>query len=212
MLQHTLIVGTTGSGKSYTEHLIIDRMVADRSAQLVLVDPKRMELVDYAECDLTSKYADNPSTIYEAIVHAYDTTMVRFDSMRRDRVKEWQYLPLYVFVDEMGALMNDPRHRKQYGTMLGDIAMMGRAARVFLVLCTQIPTRENLPNSIRDNMTNKVCLRLDDSSRARYVLGPGSSRWYEDLPRIGKAYVRTPDMIERPERIDVDYICKVLDV
>ena len=210
MLSHTLIVGTTGSGKSYTERLIIDRLVKER-AQLALVDPKMVELVDYSGYDYTYGYSDNASDTHSLIVKVYAEMMMRFDSMKEKHVKEWDGKPLYLFVDEMGALMNDHRHRKEYGELLGDIGMMGRAARVFLVLCTQIPTRENIPNSIRDNMVNKVVLRLDDMARARFVLGTGTGQYLEDLPRIGKCYVKTPDM-GRPERADVSDVCSMLDV
>ena len=211
MLDTTLIVGTTGSGKSYAEHKILDRICSQKSGQFILIDPKLVELCDYMDSPLCDRYADATGSTYAAIMHAYDVMNTRLRSMRHDHVKEWRYLPLYVFVDEMGALMNDSAHRKQYGEVLGDVAMKGRAARVFLVLCTQLPTRENLPNSIRDNMTNKVVLRLDDMSRARYVFGPGSNRWVSDLPRYGKCFVRTPDMAH-PQLCDTDGICDVLDV
>ncbi|MDD6567005.1 MAG: FtsK/SpoIIIE domain-containing protein [Parafannyhessea umbonata] len=215
MLQHTLIVGTTGAGKSYTERLILDRLVADKLSTFVLVDPKRVELADYAEgMNKRSKcmaHAEDPSETYDAITSVYTQMMMRFDAMKRGKVREWEYGPLYLFVDEMGAIMNDHRHRKMYAEMIGNITMMGRAARVFCVLATQVPTRENIPNSIRDNMTNKVCLRLDNPSRARYVFGPGFE--FEQLPRVGKCYVQTPDILGAPKRVEVgDELMRVLDV
>lgn len=211
MLQHTLIVGTTGAGKSYAERKIISDLLDGKKAQVILVDPKMMELIDFEGNPMCVMHAGNPSETHDAILRAYSEMKMRFDSMKQRKIREWDSLPLYLFVDEMGALMNDHRHRREYGEVIGDITMMGRAARVFCILCTQVPTRENLPNSIRDNMTNKVCMRLDDSSRARFVLGTGNGGCYEDLPRHGKCYVKTPDML-RPERIDTDDVCRVLDV
>lgn len=211
MLQHTLIVGTTGSGKSYTEHLIIDKIISEKFGTLILVDPKKMELCDYDGAPSTLQYADNATDIHSALIHAYDLMMIRFSEMKKKHQKTCEEPPVYVFVDEMGALMNDHKHRKQYGEILGDITMMGRAARVFAVLCTQIPTRENLPNSIRDNMVNKVCLRLDDVSRAHFILGNGANDIYEQLPKIGYGYVKTPDMYQ-PEKISIDDVCEKLDV
>lgn len=200
MLQHTLMVGTTGSGKSYLERMMIDRM--GDQAQLVLIDPKRTELWDYERRDNTLAYSDCPSGHYDAVIRAYNAMNERFEDMRRRRIREWDGLPLYVFVDEAGALMNDRKHRRAYTEMLGNVAMMGRSARVFIVWCTQVPTRQNIPNEIRDNMTNKICLRLDDMDRARFVMGSGHS--YGPLPRVGQAYVRTPDMIDGPRKMRVD--------
>lgn len=203
MLDHTLIVGTTGSGKSYLEGMMIRRMLAGHSARLVLVDPKRTELWEWAEEPDVVAYSDDPQGHYDAIVRAYDQMNLRFDRMRRDHVKVYDGLPLYVFIDEAGALMNDKRHRKSYVEMLGNIAMMGRSARVFLVWATQVPTRQNVPNEVRDNFTNKVVLRLDVMGRARYVFGCEPEGGFAQLPRYGQGYVRTPDMLDGPRRMDV---------
>ena len=210
MLQHTLIVGTTGSGKSWLVNMIIEKLHGDDAARFIFIDPKRVELKKWkggADC---IAYAKDESGYRDAIVRAYDLMQLRFDKMEEEDVTEYQGPPVYVFVDEMGVLMNgSSRDRRMYGSLLGDIAMAGRAAKVFLVLCTQLPTRENLPNSIRDNMTNKVVLRLDDMGRARFVLGGGSA--IGDLPRYGVGYVKTPDMMH-PRRMDVSEIIEALDV
>lgn len=205
MLQHTLIVGTTGSGKSYLECMMVRRLVADHSARLVLVDPKRTELWEFADGPDTIAYSDDPQGHYDAIVRAYDQMNMRFGKMKREHQREYDGLPLYVFIDEAGALMNDKRHRKAYTEMLGNIAMMGRSARVFIVWATQVPTRQNVPNEIRDNFPNKVVLRLDGMSRARYVFDCEPQGGFAQLPRYGQGYVRTPDMIEGPRRMDVGY-------
>lgn len=203
MLDHTLIVGTTGSGKSYLEGMMIRRMLAGDGTTLVLVDPKRTELWEWADDPRTVAYSDTPQGHYDAIVRAYDQMNMRFGRMRRERAREYGGAPLCVFVDEAGALMNDRRHRRAYVEMLGNIAMMGRAARVFLVWATQVPTRQNVPNEVRDNFPNKVVLRLDVMGRARYVFGCEPEGGFAQLPRYGEGYVRTPDMLEGPRRMAV---------
>lgn len=210
MLQHTLIVGTTGSGKSWLENKLIERLHEDKAAQFILIDPKRVELKRWKGGPDCLAYAKDESGYRDAIVRAYDHMQLRFDQMEESDLTEYDGDPIYVVVDEMGVLMNgSSRDRRMYGSMLGDIAMAGRAARVFLVLCTQLPTRENLPNSIRDNMTNKVVLRLDDMGRARFVLGGGSA--VGELPRYGAGYVKTPDMMHA-QRMTTDEIIKALGV
>lgn len=210
VLQHTLVVGTTGSGKSWLVNRIIEKLHESESARFILIDPKRVELKRWKTGADCIAYAKDESGYRDAILRAYDLMQLRFDKMEDEDEVEYQGDPVYVVVDEMGVLMNgSSRDRKLYGSLLGDIAMAGRAARVFLLLCTQIPTRENLPNSIRDNMTNKVVLRLDDMGRARFVLGGGSA--VADLPRYGAGYVKTPDMMH-PKRLTVDEIIESLGV
>ena len=80
-----------------------------------------------------------------------------------------------------------------------------------MIPCTQVPIRRKILNEIRDSMTNKVVLRLDDMSRARFVLGTGMSDYIGALPRYGFGYVKTPDM-DRPEKLDTDGIIKALEV
>lgn len=199
MLQHTLIVGTTGSGKSYLERMMIDRMAG--KCRLILIDPKRTELWDYEQHEETLFYADCPTRHYDAIIRAYDQMNSRFEDMRKRHLREWDGLPLYVFIDEAGALMNDRRHRRAYVEMLGNVAMMGRSARVFIVWCTQVPTKQCIPNEISDNLPCKVCLRLDTPNRARFVFGFGHQ--YGELPRHGYGYVKTPDILGDPRKMEV---------
>lgn len=63
--------------------------------------------------------------------------------------------------------------------------MMARAAKALMIPCAQVPIRRKILNEIRDSMTYKVVLRLDDMSRTRLVLGTGMSAYVGLLPRYG---------------------------
>jgi DNA segregation ATPase FtsK/SpoIIIE-like protein len=200
MLQHTLIAGVTGSGKSYLETQIIIPKLIESGADLILIDPKMVELVDFRKQALM--YANNDSAAHDAVSFAYDLMMQRFGKMADEGVKESNERPLYLIVDEMAALMADKKHAKSYSTYFSKIALLGRSAHVFLILCTQAPTRKNLPEGVKDNVNWRVMLRQEDTSRYVYVLGKGAND-LAPLPLYGEAYVMTPKMIA-PRRMTVD--------
>ena len=194
---HTLIAGVSGSGKSTLVREILDSLIAAGNAELVLIDPKRTELVDYRDRMQTDIYAARPDDIADALDVMATRLEDRQDSMANRGLRVWDGSHTFIVVDEMAFLMQGPS-RKAYVQILQDIAMLGRAARMHLILCTQVATQDVIPACIRDNMANVVCLRQRDAGKYRYLLGCFPGR----LPQFGKCYVFTPDMFDRPERVD----------
>lgn len=194
---NTLIAGVIGSGKSFCEKRIIDALLSQGGNMYVLIDPKKVELHQYRNNVGVLQYADDEESIYEALCFVYELMQSRFDDMRAKGQDNTDEPHVFVFVDEMAFLMQSGR-KKEYVKMFNQITLMGRAARIHLILCTQVATQDVIPACIRDNMTNIVCLRQRDAGKYRYLLGSFPGR----LPMIGKAYVYTPMMCE-PEKIDV---------
>lgn len=211
MLASTIIVGTTGSGKSYFLNQILSKQAEENSAMWVLIDPKRVELHKWSKTNPNNVmyYADSTDDFFAAVSFAYSQMMIRLDIMQQHGLKETEEKPIYVVVDEMALLMSDRKHSKAYGEMLGKIAVIGRAARVFVIACTQVPTRKNLPNELVDNITNSIVLRLRDMSRARYVFGPGYD--FAHLPKYGVGYIMTV-FDDQPQRMNTDEMIEYMEV
>ena len=212
MLASTLIVGTTGSGKSYFLNQILSKQAEENSAMWVLIDPKRVELHKWTKSHAQNVlyYADNTSDFYVAVNAAYSQMMIRLDVMQQKGITETDEKPIYVVVDEMALLMSDRKHAKSYGEMLGKIAVIGRAAHVYVIACTQVPTRKSLPNELVDNITNSVVLRLRDMSRARYVFGPGFD-FTGHLPAYGVGYLMST-FDDQPRRMDTSDMLEEMEV
>ena len=194
---NTLIAGVIGSGKSYLENLIIQDVRGRSDVQMVLIDPKHVELYDYKMEPNCLWYADEEEVIYDTLCKVYDLMNSRYSAMQAAHVKDSEDPDVIVFVDEMAFLMQSS-YRKEYVRMMGQITLLGRAAGIHLILCTQVSTQDVIPACIRDNMTNIICLRQRDAGKYRYLLGEFPGR----LPNIGKAYVLTPNM-EKAEKMDV---------
>ena len=195
---NTLIAGVIGSGKSYTENLIIEQVKRDPEVQLVLIDPKRVELAGYKNRPSCLWYADDEQGIYDTLCKVYDLMESRYQAMQAASQKSTTEPHVMVFVDEMAFLMQSSQ-KKEYVRMMNQITLLGRAARIHLILCTQVSTQDVIPACIRDNMTNIICLRQRDAGKYRYLLGCFPGR----LPMIGYGYLFTPDMA-RPEKLKVE--------
>ena len=193
-----LIAGVIGSGKSTIAKGLTDRLMAETGAALVLIDPKMVELARYKNNPRCLWYADTQERIHDTLQKVYDLMMLRYRKMQTAGQTATEEPHVFVIVDEMAALMQSPR-RKKYVELLNQVALLGRAARVHMILCSQVSTQDVIPACIRDNMPNLVCLKQRDAGKYRYLLGGN----YEPLPMIGYAYVLTPDR-NRPEKVAAD--------
>lgn len=198
---HTLIAGISGSGKSTLVRMMLQSIKTAGGAQLILIDPKRTELTEQKYWTNCLQYAAKPDEIADALDIAAMMLEDRLDEMARKDIRVYDGDHVFVVVDEMAYLMQGPQ-RKQYTQVLYDLAMLGRAARMHLILCTQVATQDVIPACIRDNMANIVCLRQRDAGKYRYLLGCFPGR----LPQFGKCYLFTPEMFDRPEKVETTQV------
>lgn len=210
MIGATLIAGVTGSGKSYAETALIKKVIKE-GAQVILIDPKMVELFEFSKDKACLVYADGKHSIADALNKAVDLMMARFKSIRAtgNGAKEYSGKPIYIFVDEISWLVNtsDKELKKEYVEALTEIAQRGRAARVFLVACTQEATDKAVPANIKRNLWNIVCLRQNMRCQYRYLLEA-------DVKPIvgmhGVAYIKNPSMI-RPLKVKTDDVWNLLN-
>ena len=80
---HLLIAGATGSGKSVIINGLVYTALYDSPAavQFILIDPKRVELVDYKPLPHTVQYASEPGEMVQALEKAMEITESRYRAM-----------------------------------------------------------------------------------------------------------------------------------
>lgn len=187
---HLLIAGATGSGKSVVINGLIYTALYDSPAavQFILIDPKRVELVDYKPLPHTVQYASEPGEMVQALEKAMEITESRYKAMQRDRVKKYSGAALYVIIDELADLMTTDRRHVQ--PLLQRLAQIGRAANVHIIAATQCPLAAVIPTPIKVNFDARVALRTRSAQDSRNILGV---KGCELLPRYGQGYYMTPD-------------------
>ncbi len=198
-MMHTLIAGTTGSGKSYTEKLLID--LFPNTYSLILLDPKRVELRKYKDDPRCIRYAADIYSCLDALKEAERRMDRRYIEMEANNETLYSGSPIVVVVDEAAALMDcGGADKKDAIQAMYNIAFLGRAAKVYLVLCTQRATHDTVPRKISVNLENVICLRQKKPIDSRELVGlPDAYRF----PKYGQCYLSMPDMM-RPERMSVE--------
>nr|WP_296960378.1 FtsK/SpoIIIE domain-containing protein [uncultured Mediterraneibacter sp.] len=192
---HLLIAGATGSGKSVVINGIITTALfkAPTEVQFILIDPKRVELVDYRYLPHTAFYASEPDDMVRALQMAMNIIEMRYKQMQSARQKKYTGTELYVIIDELADLMTT--NKKQVMPLIQRIAQVGRAAGVHLICATQCPLAKVIPTEIKVNFDARVGLRTRSAQDSRNILGFNGC---EELPRYGQAFYMNPDIgIER---------------
>lgn len=187
---HLLIAGATGSGKSVVINGLVYTALHDSPAavQFILIDPKRVELVDYRPLPHTLQYSSEPREMVQALEKAMEITESRYKAMQRQRVKKYAGGAVYVIVDELADLMTTDRRHVQ--PLLQRLAQIGRAANVHIIAATQCPLATVIPTPIKVNFDSRVALRTRNAQDSRNILGV---KGCELLPRYGQGYYMTPD-------------------
>lgn len=186
---HLLIAGATGSGKSVVINSLIYTALLDSPAavQFILIDPKRVELVDYKHLPHTIKYSSEPGEMVQALEKAIEITEDRYKYMQRRRMKKYSGAALYVVIDELADLMTT--NKKQVQPFIQRLCQIGRAANVHVIAATQCPLASVIPTPIKVNFDARVGLRTRSAQDSRNILG---FKGCEQLPRYGQGYYMTP--------------------
>lgn len=187
---HLLIAGATGSGKSVVERGIIHSLLFHSPArvQLVLIDPKRVELVQYRDLPHVIAYAADPAERLQALQAAVDIMEQRYTSMARQGLRMYTGPDLYVIIDELADIMTT--QKKAAVPLIQRLAQLGRASKIRLIACTQSPLRSVIPTEIACNMDARVGLRTRNAQDSRNIL---QRTGCEQLPRYGQGYYMRPE-------------------
>lgn len=196
---HLLIAGATGSGKSVLLNSLIYTALCNspNTAWFVLIDPKRVELAKYRRLPHTMAYACETEDCINALQRVADTMEQRFATMQRNGQTETTEPHIYVFVDEFAPLIISAKKRIE--PLFMRISMLGRAAHIHLILCTQRPTRDIITGAVKVNIDARIALRCPTAQDSRNIIGTGEAA---TLPRYGQAYYLTPQTMQ-PELLQI---------
>ena len=186
---HLLIAGATGSGKSVTVNGIIQTLLVSKSpydVQFCLIDPKKVELIDYSKLPHTAMYASEPEDIVSALEWSLKETERRFTVMQKNRVKNYDGPILYVIIDELADLMVSLKNETL--PPLQRIAQIGRAAQVRIIACSQNIMAQTIPTILKCNFNTILGLRTATKSQSRYLVSEAGCETLPDPKRAGTAY------------------------
>lgn len=191
---HLLIAGASGSGKSTLLNGIICTALHQlpNAAQLILIDPKRTELNEYAHTPHALIHATEPDEIPIALEYALQLIEGRYKAMQTATERIYSGGHVYIIIDELADLMTT--QKKRITPLLQRIAQIGRAARVHLIAATQCPLAKIIPTEIKVNFTALAGLHTLSRQHSRNII---DCTGCELLPLFGECLYSTPQGLSR---------------
>lgn len=184
---HCYIASSSGGGKSYILRLILAQMINGYPAcdiQLLLQNTKYVDLGIFKEARNTVVYNEGTNGIIEMLEDEVKLMKKRYALLAKhncDDIGEYRQkvtkMPYRIIViEELSsyATNDEGKPNKQFYKLLEDIAARGRASGQLLILTTQLPSAEILPNRIKNNINTTIGLKCKDAIRSEIVAGPGS--------------------------------------
>lgn len=171
---HLLVAGSTGSGKSVFLNSLIRQITAYKRADLVLLDPKRVELAEHKD---KGEYYNTFDDIVEKLQSLCDLMELRYKYLEKVGLKDIDDTDLpYIFVilDEFGEISTKGSFSKDRSlnpmSLVLRLAQLARASGIHLILATQRPSVDIISGPIKTNLPTKVCFRVANMVDSRVVL------------------------------------------
>lgn len=184
---HTLIAGSTGSGKSVLMQNIVLSIACTNTpqqAQIILIDPKLG--VDYFAFDGLPHLGDGLIDDQDVAIRRLNELVVEMDRryavLRENRCanifelnkkdKPTERLPfIYVIHDEFAEWMMTDHYRDTVASVVSRLGVKARAAGMFLIFAAQRPDSNVMPMQLRANLGNRLILRVDSEGTSEIALG-----------------------------------------
>lgn len=184
-MPHLLIAGTTGSGKSVMEHTAILALTQQNTPEqlnLVLIDPKRVELEEFADLPHTmSKVIHEHREAIKALrwlvgemEERYKTLhSMKYRSIEKHNDDQTEKMPyIVVVIDEFADLMltKERGEPSEAEVMVVRLAQKGRAAGIHLIMATQRPSVDVVTGLIKANFPTRICMTVPSATDSRVVI------------------------------------------
>ncbi|WP_231577701.1 MULTISPECIES: FtsK/SpoIIIE domain-containing protein [unclassified Bacillus (in: firmicutes)] len=217
---HSLVVGGTGSGKSF---FILGKIVSylnlSPQADLRIVDPKKADLSLLrfvtgfegkvaTEANQICKMLREVVGLMEKRYSEYFDNVSAFGKTYRDF-----NLPIVIVIfDEFSAFMHsvDKKVAKEALDYVFQIVMKGRQAGVMIEILMQRPSADDLPTNIRAQMGFKAGLGAMDSIGYNMIFDTNNVE-YKTVTEKGGGYIQLDGIHTAPVYFETPYIDKNFD-
>jgi S-DNA-T family DNA segregation ATPase FtsK/SpoIIIE len=184
---HTLIAGATGSGKSVLlQNLLLDICATNSPglATIYLIDPKMG--VDYANISDLPHLKEGVIIEQNAAIEVLEFLVEEMDNRYRKflphkakslqdyncKVSEDERLPvLWLVHDEFAEWMLVDDYKSAVSSAVQRLGVKARAAGIHLIFAAQRPDANVLPVQLRDNLGNRLILRVESVGTSEISLG-----------------------------------------
>ena len=193
-LPHMLIAGSTGGGKSvFFKQILAGLLKSTDHLQMYLIDLKGgLEFRPFMDMPNVRvvKTMEDAVALLKAVKDEMEARFVHLEKMGREKIdpKRDRIDRIIVGIDEASVLYgNVSRESEDYELVVKarhlteHIAKLARAASIHLILATQKVTKETIDTRIQENISGRMCFKLNTLEGSLRVLGNGKAC---DLPNI----------------------------
>lgn len=184
---HTLIAGSTGSGKSVLMQNILLGIAATNTpsqAEIILIDPKQG--VDYFQFEDLPHLGggvivddQHAITRLQNLVVEMDARYTRFKNARANSITSYnkkvdaaERMPtIWLIHDEFAEWMMVDEYKEAVSTTVQRLGVKARAAGIHLIFAAQRPDANVMPMQLRSNLGNRLILRVDGEGTSEIALG-----------------------------------------
>ncbi|MFN9066316.1 MAG: FtsK/SpoIIIE domain-containing protein [Bdellovibrionales bacterium] len=195
---HMLIAGTTGAGKSvFFKQTLLGLLKSTEHLQMYIVDLKKgLEASDFKNTPNIA-IAKDPSEALLYLEKIQDEMNKRFKFLESKGHKSIEPKRdkkdlIVVAVDEAAELYAEKSRSDEDYEMFrrsqeitNSIARLGRAAGIHLILATQKVNKESINTSIQENISVRMCFRMNTLQGSLQVLGNKDALELSSIPGRG---------------------------
>lgn len=203
---HGVIAGGTGMGKTTWLKQALATLITRNGPErlrLAIVDLKRVELREFRDVPHTIRYADLPEQALETFAYIekemdrryemFAGTAYDIDGWNRQNPHR-RLFRIFLVVDELASLTTNRHLRTPALDSIVNLAQLGRAAGIHLVLATQTVRKEVLPMSILANIDGRLCFSVASVAASTLVIGDSTA---VGLGHVGRAVLQEgPKLIQ----------------
>lgn len=189
---HTLIAGTTGSGKSVLLHTIIGNLISYPDVRTILIDPKNIEFQAYKGLHNIEVHNTVDETV-QCIEMLIEEMNARYQYIEKQKLPPTHFLnnqsefqKIVLIIDEFADLVaNDDE--KRLHKLICQLAQKSRAAAIFCILSTQRPSVKVINGEIKANFPARISLKTSGHVDSQIILDASGS---EHLAGSGDAIIK----------------------
>jgi S-DNA-T family DNA segregation ATPase FtsK/SpoIIIE len=207
---HTLIAGATGSGKSVLlQNLILDIALTNSPslAKIHLIDPKG---VDYQHLEPLPHLGkgiiyeqEEAAQLLHELVDEMESRYKRFRDFRVNKLSDYnriapddQKIPaIWLIHDEFADWMMIEEYKNEVINSVKRLGVKARAAGIHLVFAAQRPDASVLPPQLRDNLGNRLILKVESEGTSKIALNQEGAEKLLGKGHLAARLSGEPDLI-----------------
>lgn len=193
----TLIGGAPGTGKSVLLRSLMEQALEKSELTLCHIDVHTPEDASsvHSRFRFQDKLATDPTDALELVRSMAQEQSRRYAQMEAAGVNSWLDLPntnaIFFALEEYSALLRAcESNRLEIEEVIGLIARRGRAAGIYLAICSAWPTAPDLPGEFKANLGRRILMGSGNRELQEMTLGTPLRYGERSLDPVGRGVVK----------------------